>query len=60
MISVCCTPPALDYTTLTPAEKLRFGFLVNKYRKAGKSLEEAQKRAYYEVLCEGIPYTPAG
>jgi hypothetical protein len=56
MISICCTPENPDYKNLSDNEKQRFGFLVWQFKKQGIKLEDAQYQAYYQVLCEGIPF----
>lgn len=54
MWKICCSPepPAID--SLTPEEKRRFGFLVNRFRKSGHDLKRAQEMAFQRVLVESV------
>jgi hypothetical protein len=56
MISICCTEPKPDYKNLSHEEYQKFCRLVNVLRRKGHQLEEAQDRAYHQVLEESIPF----
>jgi hypothetical protein len=56
MISICCTESKPEYKTLSHDEYQKFCRLVNILRKKGYQLEEAQDRAYHQVLEESIPF----
>jgi hypothetical protein len=56
MISICCIEPKLDPKTLSKEEYQKFCRMVNLLRRKGYQLEEAQDRAYHQVLEESIPF----
>jgi len=56
MISKCCSLPKPDYKELSPEEYQMFCRLVNGLRKKGYNLEEAQSKAYHQVVAESIPF----
>ena len=52
--SISCIPDPPDYNELSQEDSLRFGFLVNRLRKQGKTLEEAQRIAYQQVCVKSF------
>jgi hypothetical protein len=56
MIKICCTPDRPDYSDLLPEQKKRFGLLVNRLRKQGYTIPDAQEKAYNQLWCEEIPF----
>lgn len=54
MLQMCCSPEPPDIDSLTPEEKIFFGFLVHRLRKSGHDLKKSQEIAFQRVLIESI------
>ena len=56
MLSKCCSQPKPDYKELSAEEYQKFCLLVHRLRKKGYNLEEAQSKAYHQVVADSIPF----
>ena len=57
MISICCTVPKPDYHMILSHEEYQeFCRFVHQLRNKGYRLEEAQDKAYHQILSDSIPF----